>query len=140
MDSAQRHNRENQLALLLPRFGASTNIRDVDYTHLEYFRLYTVKELPGCDWGVPWSNITLFSGLQESPVTRATVALGAIHRKLMSRPSNINSLLEDKTKISVDILDSYQQAVVPLRAFISNVQETTLVQAQETTLVTILLL
>lgn len=48
----------------------------------DFFRLQTVKQLPGSSWTLSWEKLALQMGHHEPAVTHAAIALGSIHRAL----------------------------------------------------------
>lgn len=48
----------------------------------DFFRLQTVKQLPGSSWTLSWERLALQMGHHEPAVTHAAIALGSIHRAL----------------------------------------------------------
>lgn len=104
--------------------------------HIDFFRLYTVRELPGSDLDLPWSSIILSATSCEPVITRAVAALGCMHRAHTDRTRAISSGPEPYT----DSYELYQKAVVALRRYIDRAPELSYNTALETTLIAVLLL
>jgi len=104
--------------------------------HLDFFRLYTIKQLPGRDIGLPWSEIIFSTDSCEPVVVRAVAALGCIHQmqtdQSLTTPSG--------TQRYTDAFTLYHKAVVALQRYIDRAPELGLAVTTETTLLVVLLL
>lgn len=61
---------------------ATSGMSTAEQYAFDFFRLSTVKSLPGCAWSLSWNKIALQMGHHEPAVTHAAIALGSIHRAL----------------------------------------------------------
>lgn len=104
--------------------------------HIDFFRLYTVNELPGSELEFPWQNILFPGGPCEPVISQAIAALGCMHSahsKALSAPSS------DKTA-RTEPYELYHKAVVALRRYIDRAPELGHAVASETALIAIMLL
>jgi hypothetical protein len=104
--------------------------------HLDFFRLYTLQQLPGSDIGLPWPEIIFSMGSQEPSVVQAIAALGCIHQTQTDQSSAITS----NDQRHADAFALYHKAVVALQKYIDRTPELGLAVATETTLLVVLLL
>lgn len=104
--------------------------------HLDFFRLYTMHDLPGSDLGLPWSNIILTHGASEPAVGHAVAALGCLHRTLNESESGSGV----GTNLFTGPFERYQRAIVALRKCIEAAPQAGLADARDVTLVVTLLL
>jgi len=103
---------------------------------LDFFRLYTIKELPGSDIGLPWPEIIFSTDSCEPVVVRAVAALGCIHQTQTDSSSTILS----GTQRYADAFTLYHKAVVALQKYIDRAPELGVAITTETTLLVVLLL
>lgn len=131
-------------ALILPKpaqllqevlLSVPATIERPDAMHLDFFRHYTIKELPGSELEFPWSEVLLSAGIGE-PVFLSMAALGSMHRV----QSGVSSVVRFGTTLGSEPYELYQKAVVALRKYIDCAPELGLVVASETALITIMLL
>lgn len=131
-------------ALILPKpaqllqevlLSVPANIESPDVMHLDFFRHYTINELPGSEVQFPWPEVLLSAGIGE-PVHLSMAALGSIHRI----QSGVSSIAQTGTTACSEPYELYQKAVIALRKYIDRAPELGLVVASETALITIVLL
>jgi hypothetical protein len=103
--------------------------------HLDFFRLYTVDQLPGNDIGLPWPEIIFSIESCEPAVIRAISALGCIHKAHSEQASAVLS----GTQRYADAFALYHRAVVALQRYIDRAPELGLATTTETTLLVVLL-
>ncbi|EME45301.1 hypothetical protein DOTSEDRAFT_71113 [Dothistroma septosporum NZE10] len=65
-----------------PSMVTTLGMSNVEAYAFDFFRLQTVKQLPGSSWTLSWERLALQMGHHEPAVTHAAIALGAIHRAL----------------------------------------------------------
>jgi hypothetical protein len=104
--------------------------------HIDFFRLYTVNELPGSELEFPWRNILFPDGPCESVISHAIAALGCMHR---AQSKALLAISPGVTRYA-EPYELYNKAVVALRRYIDRVSDVGLAVASETTLIAILLL
>lgn len=104
--------------------------------HLDFFRLYTLEQLPGSDIGLPWSHIIFSTDFCEPVVVRAVAALGCIHQTHTDQSSTDSS----GTQRYAEAFALYHKAVVALQKYIDRTPELGLAVTTETTLLVVLLL
>jgi hypothetical protein len=135
----------SRYALILPRpvvtlqnilSSGTTSGGGLDAMHLDFFRLHTIKELPGSDLELPWRNVLFPVGSCEPVILDAIAALGCMHR------TQSNALPGSASEVGADMepYELYQKAVVSLRKYIDRAPEVGLAIASETTLIAIMLL
>jgi hypothetical protein len=115
---------------------ATASIKTFDTMHLDFFRLYTIKQLPGSDIGLPWLEIIFSTDSCEPVVIRAVAALSCIHRTQTDQSSRVLS----GTQRYADAFTLYHRAVVALQKYIDRTPELGLAATTETTLLVVLLL
>ena len=134
----------SRYALLLPKpaqllqevlLNATSTMGSPDAMHLDFFRHYTIKELPGSELEFPWSEVLLSAGIGE-PVFLSMAALGSMHRV----QSGLSPDMPSGTISCSEPYELYQKAVVALRKYIDRTPEVGLAAASETALITIVLL
>jgi hypothetical protein len=137
--------RPAQYALILPKPGvilrnawseATAKIETLDTTYLDFFRLYTLEQLPGSDIGLPWTHIIFSTDSCEPVVVRAVAALGCIHQTQTDKSFTDLS----GTKHYAEAFALYHKAVVALQRYINRTPELGLAVTTETTLLVVLLL
>lgn len=145
IDPAPPSTRSAQYALILPRPGvplrnawpeATAGIETLDSMHLDFFRLYTIKQLPGSDIGLPWPEIIFSTDSCEPVVVQASAALGCMHRTQTDQAS----LALSGTQRYANAFTLYHKAVVDLQKYIDRSPELGLAATTETTLLVVLLL
>lgn len=104
--------------------------------HLDFFRLHTIKDLPGSNLGLPWSEIILSAVSSIPPVGHAVVALSCMHRTLFY--SHGSPQLAPQSYASA--FEAYHKAIVGLRKYTDETSEACYTTARETTLMVSLLL
>jgi hypothetical protein len=116
--------------------GGTPSIGGLDAMHLDFFRHYTIKELPGSELEIPWRNVLFPVGSCEPVILHAISALGCMHR------TQSNALLGSSSgaEAYAEPYELYQTAIVSLRRYIDRAPEVGLVVASETTLIVIMLL
>lgn len=65
-----------------PSMITTLGMSNVEAYAFDFFRLQTVKQLPGSSWTLSWERLALQMGHHEPAVTHAAIALGSIHRAL----------------------------------------------------------
>jgi hypothetical protein len=144
-DPAPQSTRPAQYALILPKPGvvlrnawteATGSIESLDTMHLDFFRLHTIRQLPGSDIGLPWLEIIFSTGSQEPVVVQAIAALGCMHRTQTDQSSTVLP----GTQRYAGAFALYHKAVVALQKYIDRTPELGLVVTTETTLLVVLLL
>lgn len=138
--------RSADLIALLPKpisslrktlLNSSTDLDSYDARHLDFFRRHTIKDLPGSELGLPWSNIIL-SRCSEPTVSRAVAALGCIHRALLDgSPSQTISPNSSGNPFAM-----YHKAINALQKLIADTHKSniTVGAARKTTLIVTLML
>ena len=134
----------SRYALLLPKpaqllqealLNVPAIIGSQDAMHLDFFRHYTIKELPGSELEFPWSGVLLSAGIGE-PVCLSMAALGSMHRA----QSGASPVVLSGMRSCSEPYELYEKAVVALRKYIDRTPEVGLAVASETALITIMLL
>jgi hypothetical protein len=115
---------------------ATGSIESLDTMHLDFFRLHTIRQLPGSDIGLPWLEIIFSTGSQEPVVVQAIAALGCMHRTQTDQSSTVLP----GTQRYAGAFALYHKAVVALQKYIDRTPELGLVVTTETTLLVVLLL
>jgi hypothetical protein len=132
-------------ALILPRpvevlhdilSSGASSVGGLEAMHIDFFRLHTIKELPGSELDLPWRNVLFPVGSCEPVILNAIAALGCMHRTQSSASPGSASEVEAYT----EPYKLYQKAVVSLRRYIDRAPEVGLAVVSETTLIAIVLL
>lgn len=88
----------------------------------DFFRLQTVRQLPGSSWTLSWERLALQMGHHEPAVTHAAIALGSIHRALTFEaykgPAGIDA---EQHQFA---LSQYNKAMGYIRNYIETLDET----------------
>lgn len=145
VDSAPPATRPTKYALILPKPSvmpgnawsqATATTETLNTMYLDFFRLHTIKQLPGSDIGLPWPEIIFSTGSTEPAVVRAVAALGCIHQIQTDQ----SSVVLPGTQSYAEAFALYHKAVVALQRYIDRTPELGLAVTTETTLLVVLLL
>jgi hypothetical protein len=145
IDPPAASGKTSEYALILPKpfrllrdilSGAPAELGRLDAMHIDFFRLYTIDELPGSGLDLPWRNILFPDGSCKPVLKHAIAALGCMHRvQSKASPASLPG-----SNDSAEPLELYNKAVGDLRRYIDRAPEVGLVEASETTLLAIVLL
>jgi hypothetical protein len=145
LDSTTASAKPSQYALILPRpvrllhnvlLSIPAGNGRPDAMHIDFFRLYTVNELPGSELESPWRNILFPDGPCESVISHAIAALGCMHR---AQSKALLAISPGVTRYA-EPYELYNKAVVALRRYIDRASDVGLAVASETTLIATMLL